>query len=137
MKLRLVLLSAVLAGVLGVAVGAAAQVAVPAPAVAPTSPPPAPLELTVARVPAQTPTSTVQADAEVYVSLARQSLAACGPAGVQPPVALQQQYTAALGDLEARRYASAEAASRALVDECAAAFQLANGVIVPTAMPAK
>jgi hypothetical protein len=67
--------------------------------------------------------STVQADAESFVGLARRSLGTCGKTGAAPPADANQHYDDAASALLARNYLTAEAAAQATIDECALALQ--------------
>ena len=112
----------------GVAVSGAATAQVAPAAAMPAPMPsavtvPAPPVLTVGDVPVETMGSAAQADAEAFVSLARLSLETCGPIGDQPPANVQQQFSGALADYLAHRYARAISTSTTIVSVCAATQQ--------------
>jgi hypothetical protein len=86
------------------------------PVIAPTIPQPA-------VVPMPHLVSTVQADAESFVGLARRSLSTCGKSGAAPPADAKQHYDDAASALLARNYLTAEAAAQATIDECALALK--------------
>jgi hypothetical protein len=106
---------------------AAPMSAVPSPSATSA---PTPAVLTVGEVPVAVMGSAAQADGQAWVSLARLSLETCGPVGSQPPAAVQQQYTGALADYLAHRYARAIATSNTIVNTCTATQQ--QSVASPT-----
>jgi len=65
--------------------------------------------------------SANQSNAERYVALAQRAMAGCGAVKAAVPAAVAAEYRGAVAALSAKRYRVAMAASRNIVDDCAAA----------------
>lgn len=78
---------------------------------------------------------TGQSDAEAILGVARRSLQQCSVTDSTLLQALQQRYTAAIGENLMHRYADVIADSRTVIDACVIRT-LQTGTIVPTLAPA-